>query len=482
MQICSINYNGQKTEFLPHTKKSSKQMVFEGYLTRLAQKRPTISADLLDAANKVYTRDNGIVGVFPPEFVKAIKVNLGDECTSQRIKECIEGTKATFAEATKLFKNLEEEGIKIQEKWINELSLSKYYNFTKKELEKIYSTNSSKAINIDMQLKKKLLPKKITIKQIEIQASKIIENGLKENKCITENSKIIIKRLDDGKFGTAYKISFYDKNNNKIFKDKVIKYYKNLKIVNAIKVKQGVKIFDIINNNYTNAIIAVEKILKNFLKKKYIDTEKFKKVNTQEIRQFINRTKECQEEILKKAYNDDLIQVMKKHGINKETNIGNFIKKASGHNLQKTDLISFYYGDLNKNYALLEYSSNNNLGLVVKKVDYDTLGVIPNDINKVNSLLNFVNGRLIDYGGFEITSKILAENPVARRIYKKVKHIEGKDSVQKRINRINELYEKALKNKLPQSSDVISGLKESVRLIPEDKQGELILYNNIYTK
>lgn len=482
MKMYSINYKEQQTKYFDHKSQYSSPIAFEGALTRLAQKRPTVSADLLRAANKVHTRDNGFVGIFPPEFVSAIKKNLGDDCCPQKIKECIEGTKATFADVIKLFEQIEIETNNNAEKNIKELDFDKCLKNIRQNIKVNLITDYAKATKIFTKIKNQFLPNKNFIKDIEKQAAKTLEMGLLRNKLISLDVKIKVKRLDNGLSGTAYKISFLDNGNKNVFRDKVIKYYRDPVPQHLIKLNSGLKQFELIKENFDKTLLFAEKIFKSLQNKKDPQIQKGVESYRSVMMFYKTRTIDQQKEIAIIKLKNRLKELDSKCGINKEANNSNYIRKASGHNLQKSNLITHYYSDLNNNYALLDFSDYKILGPVTKEVDYDLLGFIPEDITGIGQLTNFVDSRLVDYGHFSITNKILSENPVARRIYKKIKHVSIGNSTsiaQQRIDKFNEFYEKAINNKLPQSSDVLLGLKAAKILIPKENHNLLMDYMKI---
>lgn len=480
MQVFSINCQAQKNNVTKRTSKNgmiaSNQVTFEGALTRLAQKRPTVSAELLQAANGIFKRDNGFVGIFPPEFIRSIKKNLGEACSPQKIKESIKETKEAFAQVSKLLEQIEIETNKNIEKYTSELNFDKYIEEQKQKIQAVSSNDYEKNAKIYKKMKRQFLPDKNFIKEIEKQASNILERVFKKNKLIPIDAKIIVKRLEDGQFGTAYKIYFLDKSKKNIFKPKVLKYNKNSVNIDSARLKLGLRQFEIIKENYDKCLLLTTKFFDSLSSretpemKKYIDAYLF------ELNAFKNRTIEQQKEIFIEKLKKYRKESSNKHGITKEANTANYIRKALGNNLQNSTLITHYYSDLNNNYALLDLSNYGILGPVTKEIDYDSLGIIPEDIVMISKFTNFVDGRLIDYGGFKINNKILAENPIARRIYKKIKHIsagEPAEKTQKQIDRFNEIYEQASANKISQSSDVLLGLNEARKLIPIDKQNLL---------
>lgn len=479
MKVLGISYNTQtnkvKKTSLYYNATPQNALSFQGALTRFAQKRPTISADLLQLKCEHYTRDKGIVGVFPPEFVNAIKKNLVTDCSPQKIKECIEGAKETFITVSKVLEKVETKILDNQEKNIQKMELNNFLEELKENIRwKVLADDSEEQIKLQNRLIKKFTPSKFFIKRVELEASKIFEMGLKQNKIIPKDARVIIKRLDDGNTGAAYKISFINKNKQKVFTDKVMKYYKNMDTIFNNKFKMAMKKFSVVNENAEVISSKIEEVFDLFPEKKYPKMAGIKKTVVSEIELLKNKTADEYKELLLKKIKEQKEIYKSGNGMHKEAILTNYTRKSIGHKLKNSDLVNLFYIDLNNKYSILDFSSLENLGPITKKNDYELLGFNFTDI--IEDVHNFEDGRLIDYGGYKITNTLLAENPVARRTYKKINHIEGKDCIQNRINRINELYKKASKNELPQSFDVILGLKEAGKLIPRDKQ-KLLLFN-----
>lgn len=482
MQIYSLNLNNKSDNKIPCKNTTKNSLSFDGALTRLAEKSPNVSPGLMRAMNGIYKRDKGIVGVFPPEFVASIKTNLQNTNSSKSISQCIQETKDVFAEVARLFNQIEKSSIANTERQIQKINFNKYIKLLREKLQIMFSPNYIKSIRLNSRIKKRTAPDKKIIKDIEKKASLILENGLNHSKVISENTKVIVKRLDDGKIGTAYKISFIDRNHNKLFKDKVIKYYKNLNDLNVINIDLALKEFELVKGNYDKAASAISKMYDILIKRGLEKGINLKEAALSQIAKFRNTNRDEYISILKERFQKQLPKIESVHGVNKEANIGNYVRKNSGHGLQHSDLIEYFYTDLNNNYALLDFSDSKTLGPISKVVDYESLGVRPEDNVMLSKFYNYVDGRMIDYGGFKVSNQTLANNKVARRVYKIIKHINLKDPQQTlnaRILKYNEIYSKAIDNAISQSSDVILGLNEARALIPENKQYLLYGKNNL---
>ncbi len=478
MQIFKV----QRKETKPFSSINNKteSIAFKGALTRIAQKTPNVSSDMMRALKGVHIREKGFVGIFPQEFLQAIRNNLGSSVSRQKIKESVEGTKAAFSKAAKLFEEIEKLTLENIDAQVNKLDLNKSLDILKQRLELSLSPNLNKIEKWEKKIRKLVLPNKDIIHQVEKNASEILEKELKKNNVLSESARVVVKRLDNGKFGTAYKISFLDEKNQKLFKDKVMKYYKKsdyitkLDVLNKYNTNLNLKDAELIHLNYDKVVSSVGKMFDLFIKKGLKDGPILKHKVLSQIDMVKNMPMDEFVSNLNRRIQGQKISAESKYGINKEANFGNYIRKNIGHNLQHTDLVQYHYTDLNSNYALLDFSNSKTLGSVRSSVDYKSLGIENTDM-----ALNFVDNRLIDYGGFITNNPILSNNPVSRRIYKKIKQINYKNSeteTMERIAKFNELYDKAIKNKLPQSSDVLIGLDEAKLLIPENKRH--LLYIN----
>lgn len=85
------------------------------------------------------------------------------------------------------------------------------------------------------------------------------------------------------------------------------------------------------------------------------------------------------------------------HGLLNEMLITKFIEEKSDVNIDDSDCIRVYGGDLNAGYMLSRFSSDE-LGEIKHKIDFEKLGLKYTDEKTGNR----VAGRLVDYGGFSI--------------------------------------------------------------------------------
>jgi len=164
-------------------------------------------------------------------------------------------------------------------------------------------------------------------------------------------------------------------------------------------------------------------------------------------------------------------------GVNAEGNSAFYIKKSIGHPLTKVNLITPYFFNSKKGFALFEMS-NDSLDFPTKIINFKNLGLTHTDLHRES---NFVKGRIVDFGDIKVQNPILVTNKVARRIYKKINAIKSSYS-ETQIKMRRALWEKyynlAIANKLPQRNDVLMGLKAAKALIPLAERSQLQFFCN----
>lgn len=454
-----LNRNENKNIMLPQNRPS-----FNGALTRYAVRHPLSDSITLQRVSEVFTRDENFIGVFPREFIKAIKKNLFNPSKND-IAESVSLAKQAFREAGSVFKEHASEIIKRHKDYCANFNLDTYYQFETTRLALRVAEDKSKALEIFNKERDSFLPSAEFIQDIETRAAEVLERGLKKANVLPAGSKVEVKRLNEGNFGTAYQVSFLDPNGNKLFKDKVIKYYKTFEDVHQCFYDIDIKKYHIIKEHYPEILKFQTRMFNEHPERNNpVMQEKFAKY-AQEIDTIFNMPFDQYEARTKEKFKG-IASIIENNGIQREALVAGYISHAVGHDLSKSDLIKYHYTDLNSNFALEDYASTESLGAVTKHVDYGSLGISPIDIKGFSAFYNFVAGRLVDYGNFSTDSQNLALNAVARRIYKKIKHISGKTEEETNTNRlkkINELQSMAISNEIGQNSDVFVGIAEAKR-------------------
>lgn len=311
-------------------------------------------------------------------------------------------------------------------------------------------------------MRKKLTPKKEIIKEYNNILSEKMTGLLVENGIISQSHNARLTYLGQGVFKNAFKFEILDKEGKQLMHPKVLLSFKqeeiiakeNNAILNLLKtymssVPKGEfvsKLNKIIEATPTKIIPEnMRDMYKQTLIKMYDDIN-----NHNGIRKF------------EKLINSNTKYQAKYNGILPESNIIMFLKHAAGKPLAKTNFIDFSYINPAKSIGMAEYSDDL-LPKMTKQVDMKKLGLVHDDI--VMNKDNQVGDRIIDYGNIKIVkddiSQILAERPIARRIYNKVQQINQKNEQNAQNLRIkywNNLYDKAINHKISNHNEVLQGL------------------------
>lgn len=147
------------------------------------------------------------------------------------------------------------------------------------------------------------------------------------------------------------------------------------------------------------------------------------------------------------------------HGPYIETNRATYINKHFLH----SQYAKFYFSDLNNNYMIIQFIDKNTdkPKATINEQDH---GFQYNDLGDKEKY-NLINNYLIDYGSISIKSKILANNKTAQWVHNKV--VDKKTSTGNH-KEWDKLYKLALQNKVPNCHDILLGLVDTVRYLPEE--------------
>ena len=148
------------------------------------------------------------------------------------------------------------------------------------------------------------------------------------------------------------------------------------------------------------------------------------------------------------------LKVFKKISDLSEEFHGNYIEINRAHYLNKNaknyQFAKFYFGDLKTGYLIEDFISNKKAP-PGRNLNLFSIGINYYDDHQYN----FINGYLIDYGGFYISDDHLAKNKIARWVFKK---IGSNEKIDDRLQRWSELFELASQNKIKNANDIILGL------------------------
>lgn len=146
------------------------------------------------------------------------------------------------------------------------------------------------------------------------------------------------------------------------------------------------------------------------------------------------------------------------HGALAEANRGLFWRKNAGKNTQYTDL---YFADAKNGYLVTRYIKDNEPE-PKRFIDPVLLGI--KIIDKGNIIAKFI----IDFGGISSSSSILSHNTKARNIHKLI----GKTPENNRTY----IWKNKFDNKAQsQYNDVILGLLEAMKFIPDENKAECLI-------
>jgi len=305
------------------------------------------------------------------------------------------------------------------------------------------------------------------IKTTEKTLSANIKQGFADSGLIKGDDNLEMKLLDFGGFGTVYRMSCKDKEGKKVFNDKVLKFYRDMEekesvntaieLLNYRMIKKHDKICAFISKLLDFAFVKTGVLSKNIFYS--LIGKKLSLINScQNASQY--------EKIIKEQADVKNKNIFKKyHGVHREANIALFIQKNIGHSLKKSDAIDFWFSNPEYHYSVFEFSDKKVLGEVQKQNRPEYLGLKSGDITFNNRQKNYVDGRLIDYGDFKPVNKVLCNSKVARRYYKKIMNITGENKIKRQKELLEHYKQLALANKIPDSGEVLAGLREAEKVI-----------------
>ncbi len=316
------------------------------------------------------------VGNLPSEIFSVLKSKKGN------LPSAILKVKKGFQSAAQILAPITE----IETQTI--ISRSKDSKFIKNFIEILKQHPDAKITIFDFGKEKEVL--KLTKK-----AEKTIQKALKG--ILPPKSHVQMEYLDSGSFANAFKVSFLDKDGNKVFDDYVLKTYKD----SAAKIKN-----DATNDFVVRHIIAsmsdkdLKAIVTSMHKGEKCYNDNLKKTIEYE---FLQMRKACEQ--IKKENPDDLLRDIAKfsaasnlHGNLPEANAITFIKKFAGHKIGQKDnlILPDLCGIGNNGFSLAKFTDKT-APKPTRKLDLVNLGIISSDTSEYSD--NVIQGRIIDFGG-----------------------------------------------------------------------------------
>jgi len=456
--IIASNKNvGQSAKFNKNDVNKSSDLSFTGMRAPF-QRRIYASPELLQAVVGIAVKQNkpALDGTLPKEMIKVLR---NKTINPVEITKQIKSVLSSFSSAGTVLKELELETAKKTKTLYKDEAFIKKYMDESFELLK----NGDKNLTEIMKMQKEIFfPSKEFMTKLQTQASKIIETTMKKTGVIPQNAGVKLKYMDQGLSSTAYNVSFLDETGNKLFHDKVLKVYTDPEISLKTQIRSQIGYLNYHKNMTQEEYIEKTKIIIDKVPKV---PEVAKNIMKASLGEKYEQIKKMSEKQIKKDFTDLRKQYFPSNGIEAEANAAAFIKKAIGHKLEKSNIIEYHFFDQEGKIALSEMSDDS-LPAVTKKTDFGKMGIFHDDIT-IN-LNNTVAGRIVDLGSIVVENKTLAENPAARRIYKKISALKSKSperTEQMRLALWMKYYKLAKTNKIAQSKDVLKGLKEAKSLI-----------------
>lgn len=269
-----------------------------------------------------------------------------------------------------------------------------------------------------------------TIQKIHKNATGKIKEAMAD--ILPEDAEVKLSFLGGGAFGRGYRLEFLDNKGKKIFKDRVMKVYRDSEFFSYLLAEIGLKQIEMLSQ------MTVDELYSFFMKNNSLFRRAVGNGSEQEIKEYIEMFKTSCENIPSKDELRKGLQIIfdcqDTHGVAAEANSSAYIRNALGHSLHNTNLNKQDMFDLGHKFSISPYSDDS-LPEITKEIDFSKLGIIPTDIEQNAS--NTVAGRVIDIGGIqkeveELTDKII------RRYYKQV------------VNR----------KTMPEKTDIITRLKQ----------------------
>lgn len=250
-------------------------------------------------------------------------------------------------------------------------------------LAEIYSLRAcgNKKAQKEFVIKTFLKNDELTKKSLEIEklASEKLTQVAKQINLIPEKGKVVVSLEGQGSFGIAYRLEFFDENNQDIVHPKIMKVFPS-----GIEAQKG----------YFETRVAQNALFHLFDDDiRYVNQEVFEELKN-EFRDYFQRPMDYMTRIrrgIKPGVEEEDI-----HGFLPEVNRGLFISTNLGKNAIEYNVAPFYFANLNDCYYITEMIDRR-LPMPDKKVVFANLNLYNTDGNREN----IIHNRLVDYGGMQ---------------------------------------------------------------------------------
>ncbi len=359
-------------------------------LTRALSKSLYVDKSHIDNLVYAYPKANGFVGSIPKDIIQVLKSN------SNNIGTSVSEIKSAFADTSK---------------FLQKVAYEKQYNSRKECLKSkcmdafLVNLAQRRDDNVMAVCKNAYFAGKLNSTSLNEELKVVsdnLTNVFRKNNLIPKDGAASLSYLDSGSYGDVFKLSLLDKDKNKLFHDKVLKVYKTKEDTSNLLSFAIDGLHEYIDGFSEADFIKKMNDLSNQLGQSY--DEKF-------FSDYYKFVKNCTKKDF--PFMRDLGFTYNFHGVAPEGNAALYLKKSIGHSIANTDLIEAHCFDIKNDYAILEMSDDSLK--TTKKVNFKPLGVYCSD----NHVFNYTNGKLIDYGGFNIDNRRLVKDKIARRATKK---------------------------------------------------------------
>ena len=426
-------------------------------LNRVIQKRIYNNPEFLKAIPDIYKREKGSVGNLPKDLFNLFKTNSKQENAKK-----IADVKEALNVLSDILLEIEDEKIKNGKN----LNKSNLFNPFLPLIAKVH-IQPERIPRIISDIRRKFTPSKDVISGIAEKGEKYLEGKFKEIGVIKEKDKLSLKYLDQGKFKNTFKLRLLNEKGEDIIHPKVILSFKpQNKLLEQINLVVSMmseyfqsyapkKFVTIVDNILSHASVKVVPPAER-------DKYRSSLLNIYSKMKTIGEVPELNSLLTAKAKDE-----IKYNGIGAEANITQFVKKAAGHPLDKSDYIDVYYLNLNNNIGISEFSDAS-LPEITQNINLHKYGLFHDDLMMNRN--NLIAGRVIDYGGIKplYGFRTLTNNKAARRYYHKLSQIKYKDDKKTQLERVkywNKLYKLASEHKVSNHGDILVSLEKSKRLI-----------------
>lgn len=379
------------------TAKRAPKVSFTGLESTMGKKIYN-SPETLQALAGLYKSNNGVVGTLPREMITALQAN---GTTRADMSKNIKAITGGFSDTVSILREAEVIGAEISNSF-------DAVGFNAKISEAIQKEGLEGVQKVANEMYGMGAVSKDDMAKIEQRAGSALGEVFKEAGILPENGCVEIKRLGNGAFGNAFKVSFKDEDGNKIFHDKVLKVYKDPEteekaITNIAKKTlenfQNMSEDDYIQYSKGISIGVYKSIMSQFgedIDEEALEAfeEQFKE-NIPMLKKAFNVQKNMTLDDCVKQYKEQIQGMKSMHGITAEANRAMFLRRIAG-DMSDTNYAGHHFYDVNNMYALTEMSDDT-LPPIKRNINLEKYGYTHYDIDL--NPANTVNGRIIDIGG-----------------------------------------------------------------------------------